>query len=53
MPPSQNVLIWEYYKSNNDMMQQIRNVALEEQAVEFVLDKAKVTEKESSWECEN
>ena len=40
----------EYYKSNNDMMQQIRNVALEEQAVEFVLDKAKVTEKEASFD---
>ena len=40
----------EYYKSNNDMMQQIRNVAHEEQAVEFVLDKAKVTEKEASFD---
>ncbi|MEC7642550.1 MAG: trigger factor [Pseudomonadota bacterium] len=40
----------EYYKSNNDMMQQIRNVALEEQAVEFVLEQAKVTEKKASFD---
>ena len=33
----------EHYKNNQELMQQVRNVALEEQAVEFVLEKAKVT----------
>lgn len=33
----------EHYKSNEELMQQVRNVALEEQAVEFILGKAKVT----------
>lgn len=35
----------EYYNSNEQMMQQVRNMALEEQAVELILEKAKVTEK--------
>ncbi|MCV2885033.1 trigger factor [Aestuariibacter sp. AA17] len=34
----------EYYKANNELMQQMQNVALEDQAIEFVLDKAKVTD---------
>lgn len=34
----------EYYKANNELMQQMNNVALEEQAIELVLEKAKVTE---------
>ncbi|MEW9798718.1 trigger factor [Alteromonas sp. CYL-A6] len=34
----------EYYKNNQELMQQMRNVALEEQAIEWVLDQAKVTE---------
>jgi trigger factor len=34
----------EYYKTNDELMQQMNNVALEEQAVEWVLDQAKVTE---------
>ncbi len=40
----------EYYKSNQEMNQQMQNVALEEQAVEFVLEKAKVTEKKAGFQ---
>jgi trigger factor len=39
----------EYYKSNQEMNQQMQNVALEEQAVEFVLDKAKVKNKKAKF----
>lgn len=39
----------KYYNENKEMLQQMQNVALEEQAVEFVLDKAKVAEKETSF----
>jgi len=39
-----------YYKSNNDMMQQVRNLALEEQAIDYVLEQAKVTEKKASFD---
>ncbi len=35
----------DYYKGNQEMMQNMRNVALEEQAVEAILAEAKVTEK--------
>ncbi|WP_018983020.1 trigger factor [Salinimonas chungwhensis] len=34
----------EYYKNNDELMQQMKNVALEEQAIEWVLDKAKTQE---------
>lgn len=34
----------EYYKNNQELMQQMNNVALEEQAVEWVLENAKVKE---------
>ncbi|MDP5028947.1 MAG: trigger factor [Paraglaciecola sp.] len=34
----------EYYKSNKELMQQMQNVAMEEQAVELLLTQAKVTE---------
>ncbi|MGJ8682947.1 trigger factor [Paraglaciecola sp.] len=34
----------EYYKSNDELTQQMNNVALEEQAVEVLLEKAKVKE---------
>ena len=34
----------EYYNNNQELMQQMQNVALEEQAVEWVLEQAKVTE---------
>ncbi|CUS49378.1 MAG: trigger factor tig [Idiomarinaceae bacterium HL-53] len=39
-----------YYKQNQEMMQQVRNVALEEQAIELVLEKAKVTEQKVSFD---
>jgi trigger factor len=39
----------EYYKSNKEMNQQMQNVALEEQAVEFILDKAKVKNKKAKF----
>ena len=34
----------EYYKSNDQLMQQMRNVALEEAAIDAVLEKAAVSE---------
>ncbi|MEI6860545.1 MAG: trigger factor [Shewanella sp.] len=40
----------EYYSTNKDMMQNMRNVALEEQAVEALLKTAKVTEKSVEFE---
>ena len=39
----------DYYNSNQELMQQMQNVALEEQAVELLLEKASVTEKEASF----
>ncbi|OTA18389.1 trigger factor [Xenorhabdus vietnamensis] len=39
----------EYYSKNKEMMDNIRNIALEEQAVELVLNKAKVSEKETGF----
>ena len=40
----------EYYKTNEQLMQQVRNMALEEQAVELILEKAQVTDKEMSFD---
>lgn len=40
----------EFYGKNNELMNNMRNVALEEQAVEAVLSKAKVTEKETNFQ---
>ncbi len=40
----------EYYNKNEEMMQNMRKVALEEQAVEALLEKAKVSEKEVAFE---
>jgi trigger factor len=34
----------DYYNNNQELMQQMQNVALEEQAIEWVLEQAKVTE---------
>lgn len=34
----------EYYKNNRELMQQMQNVALEEQAIEWVVSKAKTTD---------
>ncbi|NAT76916.1 trigger factor [Dickeya dadantii] len=39
----------EYYKKNKEMMNNMRNVALEEQAIEALLSKAKVVEKVVSF----
>ncbi|MBP2834908.1 trigger factor [Dickeya parazeae] len=39
----------EYYKKNKEMMNNMRNVALEEQAIEALLSKAKVVEKSVSF----
>ena len=38
-----------YYKNNQELYQQMQNVALEEQAVEFITEKAKVTDKEATF----
>lgn len=40
----------EYYSNNKELMNNIRNVVLEEQAVDAVLAKAQVTEKASSFD---
>ncbi|AUX92658.1 trigger factor [Mixta gaviniae] len=40
----------EFYSKNNELMNNMRNVALEEQAVEAVLEKAKVTEKATKFQ---
>ncbi|MGB5446448.1 MAG: trigger factor [Psychromonas sp.] len=39
-----------YYKNNKEMMQNMENVALEEQAVDFIIEKAKVTEVNKSFD---
>lgn len=39
----------EYYANNKELMQQMQNVALEEQAVELLVEKAKVTNKKTSF----
>ncbi|MBK0096281.1 trigger factor [Erwinia sp. S63] len=40
----------EFYSKNNELMNNMRNVALEEQAVEAVLAKAKVTDKATNFQ---
>lgn len=40
-----------YYKANQEMMQQIRNVALEEQAIDFILENANVKAKKTSFDA--
>lgn len=40
----------EYYNKNNELMNNLRNVVLEEQAVDAVLAKAQVTEKKASFD---
>ena len=40
----------EYYNKNKELMNNIRNVVLEEQAVDAVLEKAQATEKASSFD---
>ncbi|WP_057832147.1 trigger factor [Colwellia sp. TT2012] len=39
----------EYYAKNKELMQQMQNVALEEQAVELLVEKANVADKKSSF----
>jgi trigger factor len=39
----------EYYATNKELNQQMQNVALEEQAVEFLLESAKVNNKKASF----
>ncbi|PTB85018.1 trigger factor [Pseudidiomarina aestuarii] len=39
-----------YYKGNEELMQQVRNVALEDQAIEFVLSQAKVKAKKATFD---
>ncbi len=40
----------QYYNSNKEMLDNIQNVALEEQAVDILLQKAKVTDKETDFQ---
>ncbi len=40
----------EYYKSNQELLQQIQNLALEEQAIDTILDKADVKEVKKSFD---
>ncbi|MCW9717613.1 trigger factor [Avibacterium sp. 21-599] len=40
----------EYYKNNKELMNNIRNVVLEDQAIDAVLAKAQVTEKPASFD---
>ncbi|MCC2614625.1 trigger factor [Aestuariibacter halophilus] len=40
----------EYYKSNEELMQQMRNVALEEQAVDWIASQAKVKEVKKAFD---
>jgi trigger factor len=39
----------EYYANNQELMQQMQNVALEEQAVELLVEKAQVSDKKASF----
>ncbi|RHW75595.1 trigger factor [Colwellia sp. RSH04] len=39
----------DYYANNQELMQQMQNVALEEQAVELLVEKAKVKEKKANF----
>ncbi|WP_371188797.1 trigger factor [Thalassotalea maritima] len=40
----------DYYMNNKELHQQMQHVALEEQAVEFILEKASVSEKETGFQ---
>jgi len=39
----------DYYANNQELMQQMQNVALEEQAVELLVEQAKVKDKKASF----
>lgn len=40
----------KYFNDNNEMLEQMRNLALEEQAIDLVLEKAKVSEKPAAFD---
>ena len=40
----------EYYKNNQELLNQVRNLAQEEQAIEAILAKAKVNEVKKSFD---
>ncbi|QLK88308.1 trigger factor [Arsenophonus endosymbiont of Aphis craccivora] len=40
----------EYYSKNKELMDSVRNLALEEQAIEILLEKAEVTDKETQFQ---
>lgn len=40
----------QYYNTNKELMQSMRNVALEEQAIDLILAKAKVTEQKTAFD---
>jgi trigger factor len=40
----------QYYNSNKELMQSMRNVALEEQAIDLILAQAKVTEQKTAFD---
>ena len=40
----------DYYQNNQELMQQMQNVALEEQAIEWVLEQAKVKEVKTKFD---
>lgn len=40
----------EYYMGNEELLQQMRNVAMEEQAIELLVEGAKVTDKEATFD---
>lgn len=40
----------DYYFKNEQLLNNIRNMAVEEQAVEFIMSKAQVTEKPMSFD---
>ena len=40
----------EYYRTNDELMQQMNNVAMEEQAVELLLEQAKIKEVKKSFD---
>ena len=44
--PGQERRVFEFYQKNPDAMQQVRAPIFEEKVMDFILDKAEVTEKE-------
>ena len=48
--PGQEQAVFEYYQKNPEHLEELRGPIIEEKAVDFVLDKAKLTEKKVSIE---